>query len=108
MEEPAVALSLDPETINKFFAQQVAQSVLGETLHKVLTEEVRRLSSTFESPLKPIVGEYIRQVAREVLQQPEFRKIVEEAIREQLTPERVTAMVDKVMERVSTQIGYDR
>ena len=52
-------VNIDPEQINKMVADAVLESALGDAVKKVINEQVKKLSSSYNNPLDSVVQQHI-------------------------------------------------
>jgi hypothetical protein len=89
-----VKLEISAEDINRELTAAVAKSLIGEKIQEIIKEEVRRLSACYNNPLEPVVRGIINNMVRDMIL-TEFKEPIEKLVRERLTTEIQTTLIDK-------------
>ena len=89
--------SLDPDVINKYVAQKIVESSIGEALKTEIDKEVGRISSKFDNPMKPVVAQAIAAAAREYLDSPEVKARLKTVVEAALTDEALGEFIQKIV-----------
>lgn len=93
---------IDAESINRYMAEQIAASLLGERLREAIAgviEEVGRSSTVGYGKVNPMVSvvrEEMMRLTREYLARPETQEVFRAAVVAALTPERLAYLTDQV------------
>jgi hypothetical protein len=90
-------LGIDPETINRYVAKQIAESAIGDALKESIDAEVKRLKDSYNNPMKPVVASAIAAVAREYLDTPEVKERLRKTVEESLTDEVVSNLISRIV-----------
>lgn len=91
-----VALAIDPETINRYVAERIVESSIGETLKKAIDEEIQKFARGYDNPMKGIVQSEAAKIAREYLETEEIQAIIKAGVVERMTPEVIEAIISEV------------
>lgn len=90
-------LQIDPEAINRYMAERIAESALGEALKKAIDQQVKEVSSSYNNPLKHVVALELQNLARQYLQTPEVQARLRAVIVEKMT--------DNVLEEIVSNLS---
>lgn len=90
-------LKVEPQTINRYVAERIAESAIGEALAAVIKDEVTKLTNSYNNPMKTVVEQYIRTEVTKVLRE-EYTDYIRTEVKRHLT--------DEVVEKV-TQAAFD-
>ncbi len=81
-------VNINPEDINKQIVEAVAKSAIGETLEKVIKNEVAKISTSYNNPLERVIRAEIERIVRETIineHKPQLQKMVSKKLTEQIT-----------------------
>lgn len=87
-------LKLLPEDIDKFIKEAVIKSALGKNIETVIDKAVSDAVNSYNSPIKQLVTEVIREIIKEHLANPDHRQLITDAIVEKITPQTIKDMLD--------------
>lgn len=90
-------LAIDPEAINRYVADRVLESALGDVLRKVVDEEVKKLSTSYNNPIAPVVQRFIADEVRRLITE-EFKEQIEAVVRERVTEQFTADLLAKSFE----------
>lgn len=89
--------NIDPEAINKYVADQIIASALGDKLREAINEEIKRLGGYgMDNPLKSHVQMTFSDMARDYLKTPEMQEIIKNKIKDKLTAEAVGEIIGNI------------
>lgn len=91
MEEPKLELGIDPQAINRYIAERVLESALGERLRETVDEALKGLSRFGNDPLKSAVQSQVTRIVAEIVEQ-EHKPRIAAIVREQLTDEVISSI----------------
>lgn len=96
-----LVLSLDPEAINKYMAEQLTKSALGDELKKAIDSKISELNGYGNSSkiFGAILDAYVRKSIEEILDQ-EKKEEIKEAIRKHLDTKMVENLTGKFLDRI--------
>lgn len=95
--------NLDPEAINRYVSEKIAESSIGTALKEAIDEQVKKLSSGYDNPMKLVVANAIAAAAREYLESPEIKDQLREVVKTALTDEALEGFISKIVSE-----GYRR
>ncbi len=81
-------VNINPEDINKQIVEAVAKSAIGETIEKVIKDEVAKISTSYNNPLERVIRAEIERIVRETIineHKPQLQKMVSNKLTEQIT-----------------------
>ena len=90
-----INVNLDANTINAEVASAVAKSAIGTELSKQITAVVKRLGSSFESPVKKVVDVTVAEIIRKVVKDT-YTAQIEALVIEKLTTKFLKDVVDSM------------
>lgn len=90
-----ISVNLDAATINAEVASAVAKSAIGDELAKQITAVVKRLGSSFESPVKKVVDATVAEIIRNVVKK-DFADQIEAIVIEKMTTKFLKDVVDSM------------
>lgn len=96
-------IKVDPKQINEYVAQQIIESALGERLHETVKEALKQLGSYGNDPLKSAVQDEVNKQIRELVR-TEFAETIAAAVREKLTDEFISNLVQNFVEKLIAQV----
>ncbi len=103
MSDTSFAVPVDPDAINKYIANQIIESALGERLKETVDEALKAFGRFGSDPLKGAVQSEINSQIMSLVK-TEFSPQIEAAVREQMTPEFISGLVTGFMASVIAQI----
>lgn len=86
-------VNITPEEINKFIADKILQSKLGETLDARVKEVVSKLSQSWDNPYDALIRGEINDRIKEIIEK-DYKTYIEEEVKKRIT----TEMVDRYIE----------
>jgi hypothetical protein len=89
-------LKIDPEAVNRYIAEQITESAIGESLKKAIDEQVKTISRSYDNPLRVLVASELQRLAREYLQEPEVQAQLRAVIESKMTPKVLEEIVDGI------------
>lgn len=96
-------IEIDPEAINRYVADAVLRSALGEHVREAVSAALTRSSyggrSAMQDAIVAEVHQQVRLYARELVR-TEYQDKVREAIAERLTPEKIGEIADRFVEQL--------
>ena len=103
-------VKIDPEEINRYMADQILQSAIGEKMKEVVARKIADLASPSyygkESPLEAVVSDFIRNHLHSIIRD-EYGDKVRAMISEKLTDEFVASTMDQAWAAFVTRINRD-
>ncbi len=90
-------ISIDPKMINEFMANKLIESSIGVELEKIIVKKLQECQSSYNNPIEPVVGQFIRDMVQQILKD-KFYATVEERVRALMTDEIVKKMIDKMVD----------
>lgn len=99
--EMDIKLDIDPEDINKHVVQAIVDSSIGVQIKRVIEDKIKELDSSWNNPIKLVVEQQIREIAYDVLIK-DYREVMEDMIRKQITDEVVSNLMTKAWESLKS------
>lgn len=94
-------LQIDPEAINRYVAEQIIESAIGEQLRAVIDDQIKKHSSSYyDNPMKHVVAAALQQEAREYLATPEIKARLRAKVEEGLTDELIDTLITQIGQKV--------
>lgn len=93
-----IKVNVDAKDINREITQAVAKSAIGKELKRVIDEEVKRLSTSYDNPIKPVVRGEILTIIRELLQK-QYLSQIREFVRDKMTDKFLEDLLGKLWEK---------
>ena len=90
-----INVTLDAAAINAEVASSVAKSAIGDELAKQISAVVKRLGSSFESPVKKVVDVTVAEIIRKVVKDT-YTAQIEALVIEKLTTKFLKDVVDSM------------
>lgn len=90
-------VNIDPEQINKMVADAVLESALGDAVKKVINEQVKKLSSSYNNPLESVVQQHIVNMIRDTLvteYADDFKSKVHKAVADKMNDDFVGKVIE--------------
>lgn len=97
-------ISIDPDAINKYVADRIIESALGERLQETVSKAIDAFGSYGNDPLKSAVTAEINNQIM-VLIKTEFAPQIQAAVREKMTDDYINKLVDEFMYSISAKLG---
>jgi len=97
-----IKVDLNPEQINKTIADAIAKSAIGEELNRIIKEQVKKLSSSYDNPIEKVVHQEIVDQLRAVVTNEYsdvIKKMVQEKVTEEFTKEFFAKLWDSFISR---------
>ncbi|HDY68963.1 MAG TPA: hypothetical protein ENH85_14380 [Candidatus Scalindua sp.] len=90
-----INVNVDAEAINKQITEAVAKSAIGKQIKRVIDEEVKKLSTSWQNPLSRVVGIEIEKMLRQLIQE-EYMGKIKEWVSKQMSDEFVKNILGKM------------
>lgn len=90
-------VDISPEDINKYVADKILNSALGEALRKVIDDEIKKLSQSYDNPLQKAVQQEIQRLIMAVVE-TEYGPKLRAAIQERMTDKIVGEVANKAFD----------
>lgn len=91
-------IKVDVEAINKYMAEKLIESSIGEALEKVIKSKVENLSKGYGNPIEPVVESYINSAVRNLIEE-KFKPQINEIVRKKLSDDFIESLIAKLWER---------
>lgn len=95
-------LKIDPEAVNKFVADAVLNSAIGDAVKKAVENELEKLTSVYNNPFESVVRTHVTGIALTVLRE-EYDDVIREkvaaALAKSFSTEFINRICDKALER---------
>lgn len=91
-------IKVDYEQINKYMADKLIESSIGEALKDVIDKEIKNLTSSYNNPVEPVVKNHIRNAVSNFIGD-EYREKIQGIVREKLTDEFVQDLIDRLWDK---------
>lgn len=98
-------LKLLPEDIDKFIKEAVLKSALGKNIESTIDKAVFNAINEYNSPIKQLVNDVIREIIKEHLAKDENRRLITDAIIEKITPKTIGDMLSYGAEKLRDYMG---
>lgn len=98
-----IEVAVDPESINKYLAEQIMQSALGERLKEAVDSALESFGRYGSDPLKSAVQDEIRKQIFRVVSEDHAERI-REAVRAALTDEELGKLVTGFVATLTNKI----
>lgn len=93
-----MSLELNPEDINRFVAEAIIKSALGEAVKKAVDKEIASLSQSYNNPIEQVVRNEVAIIIRDVLRAEHL-----ERLKQKLTEALSAKLSDEFIDRVCDQ-----
>lgn len=93
-------LKLLPEDIDKFIRESVLKSALGKNIENVINKAVSDAIDRYDSPIKQLVNEVIKEIIKDHLSKEENTKMINEAIVRKITPKAIDDILSYGVEKL--------
>lgn len=90
------AVSVDPDAINKYIAERIIESALGERLHQTVEDALKALGSYGNDPMKSAVTAQVQQAIRDMVA-TDFADTIRERVRALMTDEFLDDLVARAI-----------
>lgn len=97
-------LKLLPEDIDKFIKEAVLRSALGKNIEQVIDKAVKDSIDRYDSPIKQLVNEIIKEIVKDHLTKEENKSLIYEALLKNITPDAIETMVRYGIDQLKRQI----
>jgi hypothetical protein len=94
---PEINVTIDAATINREITEAIAKSAIGDQLKKQIEEEVKRLSNSWDNPLKGVVEKHVRDICVDLMT-TKYKEHIRKLVETQLTDEMIEKIVTKLWE----------
>lgn len=100
-----IPVSVDPEAINKYIADQILESALGDRLHETVATALKALTGFGNDPLKTaVISEINKQITDLVAK--EYAEMIRNSVREKLTDEFIDNLVNGFINSITVRMDY--
>lgn len=96
-------LPIDADVINKFVADAVLKSAIGDAVRKAVDKALEGLNRSYDNPLEAVVRNHVAELAREVIRTEHgdmLRERMKVALAEKLSEE----FIDRVCEEAARRL----
>lgn len=91
-----LGVAIDPDAVNRYVADRILESAIGDALKKEIDKAVEGLRS-YNSPFKNLVASHIeREIAR--LLQEQYADQIAQVVREKVTEQFTADLIDKAFD----------
>jgi uncharacterized protein with ATP-grasp and redox domains len=97
-------INVDSAAINKYMAEKVLESTLGDQIKRTIAERMKDFDS-YNSPLKGVVDQYIREAVSEHLRAT-YGEQIKEKVKAALAGDKLDELVKSFVGNVSFKSGY--
>jgi hemerythrin-like domain-containing protein len=91
-----LGVQIDSEAVNRYLADKILESAIGEELKKQVDQAVKDMSA-YGSPLKNLIAQHIQNEIIKLLQ-TEYSEQIAAVVREKVTAEFTAELLDKAFE----------
>jgi hypothetical protein len=92
-----LGVKIDPDTVNRYLADRILESAIGEELQRQITKAVTELGQSYRSPFANIIAAHVeKEIAR--LIQEEYAEQITALVREKVTEQFTTDLIGKAFE----------
>lgn len=98
-----IVVSVDPAAINKYVAEMILESALGDRLKETVEEALKALGKYGNDPLKSAVQSEVSKQVMELVR-TEFHPQIAEAVRNAMTPEFINDLARGFVASITAQI----
>lgn len=99
-----IKVELDPQEVNEAVAEAIRNSVLGESIKKMVDDYIKQLTNptSYNNPIKGMLEETIKKLIVEAIQAkvPEFQEEIEKQLSRDMTQRVVTVAIEKFAKAV--------
>ncbi len=88
-------INIKPDDLDNYIKNSLMQCTIGKTLQEQINREINEIVTRYDSPVKKIASEYIRQLVQEYLQKEENKIEINNAIAKVVTPEVILSIITK-------------
>lgn len=89
---------IDSDAINRYLAERILESALGERLHETVEQALKQLGSYGNDPLKSAVFAEVQKHVRECVSD-EFAATIRTRVREKMTDEYIDDLVARAIQQ---------
>ena len=96
-EAAELGVKIDPDTVNRYLADRILESAIGEELQRQITKAVTELGQSYRSPFANIIAQHVEmEIAR--LIREEYVEQITALVREKVTEQFTADLIDKAFE----------
>lgn len=92
-----MSLNIDSETVNKYVADAVLNSAIGEALKKQIEETLEKITSGKDNPVQPVIDNHVSNALYQLLHQ-EYAALIKTRIAARLTDEVLDEIINAAFE----------
>ncbi len=93
-------INVTPEQINKFIADKILQSSLGNTLEQRIKEVVSKLSQSWDNPYDQVIKSHINESIKQVIEE-NYSSFIKEEVKNRLTDEMLQKYVNNAWHKLT-------
>lgn len=97
-------LKLLPEDIDKLIKETVLKSALGKNIEATIDKAVSTAINEYNSPIKALVNEVVRELIKEQLAKPEYKQLITDAIVARITPKAIDDILNYGIEKLHNYV----
>jgi hypothetical protein len=97
-------LNVDSEAINKYMAEKVIESTLGTHVKKTIEEKLKEFSG-YNSPLKSVVEQHIRDIILQELRTT-YSAQIQESVKQALDMEKIQVLAQDFVSKLKFDGRY--
>ena len=98
-----MSLNIDPESINRYVADAIIASTIGDAVKAQIEEAIKSLTASYDNPLKKIIHQQVSQMANEAVKgqyADQIKAAIAAAMTEHTTEKLVSAIVMKAFDEI--------
>lgn len=96
-------LAIDPEAINQYLAQQIAESAIGEVLKDQIDKAVSDLSKNYNNPFEAVIRQHVTTEIQRIVTE-DYSELLNTTIKELVTADMIERLIREVWQKLSR--GY--
>lgn len=100
-------LNIDPDTINRYVADAIIGSTIGDAIKAQIEEAIKSLTSGYDNPLKKIIHQQVFHMASEAVK-GQYAEQIKAAIAEKMAEHTTEKLVNAVIMKAFDEILKDR
>lgn len=101
-------IEIKPNDIDDYVKDAVLKSSIGSSLEKAIKECMEEIFSSYNSPIKKIINDYISVLVREFIGKPENLSTIQKAIANVLIPETIEKIIQHGVRKFEQDIKDSR
>lgn len=95
---PELKVNFDPIDINRAVSEAIVNSLLGETLIKMVNSYVEGILKEYNHPVKRVIEEEVLRITKEITTQK--IKDIEDKIRVRVTSQMIDELINSALSRI--------